>query len=249
MKRRSISPIYKVAYLELYEGIMNGLIKPGNLLPSEKVLMDQYAISRTSARKALNKLVEEGLIYRVPGKGSFVKNTIRAKIHLFGSFNDILDIARSTKFKVIKFEYTQLERGSDIAIILGQKKDLQVLRIDRIRFINKNPFLYSINYLPEELGQYLTKEEVETNSISDLLPKKCRVDIDYAIQRFKASVANQSLAQYLCTEMGFPLLNIERVTYSSSGQPVNFFIGFFRSDIYVFEAKFNFKSKPKKSPS
>jgi DNA-binding LacI/PurR family transcriptional regulator len=68
-----IQLFYKKIFNELAEQIASGRFKPGDLLPSEKALCDQYKVSRITTKKALDLLVEQGLIARFPGKGSFVK--------------------------------------------------------------------------------------------------------------------------------------------------------------------------------
>lgn len=65
-------PLYAVIMEEIKERIANGTYQPNDRLPSEKELMAAYGVSRIVAVNALTNLVKEGLIYRIPGRGSFV---------------------------------------------------------------------------------------------------------------------------------------------------------------------------------
>ena len=64
--------LYSTVYNDLYLKIKRGEFKPGDKIPTEKELSDTYAVSRITTRKALDMLQNDGLVYRVPGRGSFV---------------------------------------------------------------------------------------------------------------------------------------------------------------------------------
>lgn len=73
-------PLYKTIYNHFYDEIANGELEKGAQLPTESAISAQFLVSRITAKKAMNMLAEEGLIYRIPGKGSFVKNKSELKI-------------------------------------------------------------------------------------------------------------------------------------------------------------------------
>jgi DNA-binding LacI/PurR family transcriptional regulator len=70
----TVWPLYQKIYNQLSSDIASGVYLPGSRVPSEKELSTQYGVSRITSKRALEKLVEEGLIERVPGKGSFVRD-------------------------------------------------------------------------------------------------------------------------------------------------------------------------------
>lgn len=67
-------PLYQTILLDLKEEILSGKLQADEQLPTEKELSDRYQVSRITSKRALNELEQAGLIYRVRGKGSFVKN-------------------------------------------------------------------------------------------------------------------------------------------------------------------------------
>jgi GntR family transcriptional regulator len=238
MNERDGIPIYQRIRTQIYRDISMGTFKVGDLIPSELSLMKQYNVSRTTVRKAIESLTQEGLIDRRRGAGSFVKKDIaKAKVGLRGSLEDIFAVVKNTTSKVIRFEY--VDPTPEILANLKQDSLSQVLRIDRVRSLENAPFLYSINYLPDAIGQFLTKKDLEQFSLIEAIPKKCNVPVVKAVQNFGATIASSKVAGILGVPLGFPLVEIERVTMTSEDVPVNLFYGLYRSDIYKFTTVFS----------
>ncbi len=234
-------PLFQRIRIQLYKDISSGVFKVGDLIPTEAVLMKRYNTSRTTVRRAIASLVEEGVIVGKRGKGSFVKrNVAKTNVKLRGSFKDIIDVAKSTLANVLRFEY--VDANPEIAKHLAIKGNQRVLRVDRVRFAEKTPFLYSVNYLPEDIGQFLSKRDIEELPLMELLSKKCGVVLKNAVQNFSATVADDSMSNILKVPIGFPLLEIRRITSSSEDRPVNLFSGYFRADLYSFTATFSFEN-------
>jgi GntR family transcriptional regulator len=242
MREKGTIPLFQRIRIQLYRDISNGVFRVGDFIPTEADLMKRYNTSRTTVRRAIAGLVEEGIIVGKRGKGSIVKrNVAKANVRLRGSFGDILDVAKNTLVKVLRLEY--LAPDPEISKHLAIKGDRRVLRVDRVRFTNKTPFLYSINYLPEDIGQFLCKKDFEEAPLLELLSKKCHVELKSAVQDFSAAVADHYVSHILNVPVGFPLLEIKRVVLSSEGTPVNLFVGFFRADIYSCTTTFSYEEQ------
>ena len=238
MGERNEAPRYQTIRAQIYNDISSGKIKVGDLIPSEAALMDQYQASRTTVRKAIEHLSNEGIIVRKRGVGSIVnKKVVAANVRLSGSFDDLLDVAHSTSVKVVRFEY--VDPSPEVCKQLMLDSSSQVLRIDRIRYMEKTPFMYSVNYLPDAIGQFFTKMDLEVTSLLELVPDKCNIKLIRAMQEFNATIADNLMAGLLNVPLGFPLLQIDRITLGDNDLPVNLFYGYFRSDIYKFTTEFS----------
>lgn len=238
IKYKNVIPLYQQIRVQLSNDILSGIFKVGEPIDTETVLMKKYNASRTTVRKAISSLVEEGIITRTAGKGSFVKKELpRARIKLTGTFGDILNVAKNTSAKIIRFEFITVPL--DVREKLGLGNDERVLRVDRVRFVNNTPFLYSVNYLPEDIGKLLSIEDIENSTLTELFESKCNKVLKSQTQEFGANVANDVMAKLLNVQVGFPLLQIKRVTISTEDRPINLFISNFRSDIYIFTATFS----------
>lgn len=242
MKKERVIPLYQQIRVQIMNEMRIGNLSVGDAIDTESALMKKYDASRTTVRNAISALVKEGFIERTAGKGSFVKKNLpRAEVRLTGTFEDILNVAKTTSAKVLRFEF--VEPPSIISDKLNLTKNERVLRIDRVRFVESTPFLYSINYLPEDIGKYLTIKDVEESVLTELFTDKCKQVLKKQTQEFGATVADDKTAKILQIPVGFPLLQIKRLTLSGDNIPINLFVSNFRSDIYVFTATFLYENK------
>ena len=164
-------PLYQRIRAQLLNDISSHIIGLGDPIPTEAELMKNYSASRTTVRRAISSLVKEGMIVRKPGKGSFVKkSTSKTHVKLTGSYSDILGVSKRTLAKVLRFEY--VKPPFDVSKELRIKEDERVLRIDRIRFAEGIPFLYSINYVPEDIGRSFSIKDLEEYNMTELLTEK-----------------------------------------------------------------------------
>jgi DNA-binding GntR family transcriptional regulator len=232
-------PLYRLIHTQLSNDIYMGKLKLGDLIPTESELMARFSASRTTIRHAMSKLVSEGLLVRKRGVGTFVaKEREKTQLRLTGSFEDILDVGRSTLHKVIRFEY--IEAPPRISRILQIPEGEAILRVDRVRFSKEEPFLYSINYLPDSIGRILNKHILQEKPLLEIVAEQCNLPVVNGKQRFRATLADQDVSKLLNLTIGSPLLEIERVVNTKDEKPLYLFHGFFRSDLYSFIAEFSF---------
>lgn len=232
-------PLYRLIHTQLSNDIYMGKLKLGDLVPTESELMARFSASRTTIRHAMSKLVSEGLLVRKRGVGTFVaKEREKTQLRLTGSFEDILDVGRTTLHKVIRFEY--IESPLRIAGLLQLSEGETILRVDRVRFSKEEPFLYSINYLPDSIGRFINKQILQEKPLLEIVTEQCNLPVVSGRQRFRATLADQEVAKLLNVTIGAPLLEIERIVNTKDEKPLYLFYGFFRSDLYSFIAEFSF---------
>jgi GntR family transcriptional regulator len=148
--RKTPVPFYFQLAELLEDEIVSGRWQPGARVPSEGQLGDRYELSRTTIRQALARLEQEGLINRVKGRGTFVRDS-RPRSWLIqsteGFFGDELRRAgRSVVSRILRLERSQLPRWASDA--LGVAPDEDGLIIERIRSVDGLVALHVANYLP-----------------------------------------------------------------------------------------------------
>ena len=104
LSQESTTPLYQQLFTLIKHEIQNGGLKPGDLLPSENQLCSQYNLSRSTVRQALNQLVDESLVIRRRGKGSFIatKKLSRNLNHLYNFTEDILELGLHPSSEVLE---------------------------------------------------------------------------------------------------------------------------------------------------
>ena len=221
LDEKSFVPLYYQLIEELRENIENGEWPPNSLIPSETELCERYKVSRGTVRQALSQLVQEGLLYRKQGKGTFV-----AEPKITQQLNKFYSFAQDMREKGLKPSSLLLQKGkilpdSYIKNILGLKEKEMVYKIMRLRLADEEPLILETSYLVEELFPDLDKEDVEKISLYDLIIKKYRVKITRAKETFEPILVDRFEAEKLKIPVGSPALLVKRIAYTA-GIPFEF---------------------------
>jgi len=231
LDKNSPIPLYFQLEEILKERIETGELQTGDLLSSEKELSEKYKISRPTIRQALRGLVSEGLLYREKGKGTFIA---KPKIdygfiqRLTTFYDDMVEKGFTPKTRVIKQEVRTV-RGA-IAKKLNIQKGEKIIFLNRIRFIENEPIVNVMNFIPYQLCPDLIKEDLENHSLYQILTDK------YGLKPYKAEitlepiVAEEYDAQILKINKGAPMHLMQNITYTKDNITMDYFESRFRGD-------------------
>ncbi|MCP4183109.1 MAG: GntR family transcriptional regulator [Hyphomicrobiales bacterium] len=233
-KKRS-GPLYAQLRDHLVATIKNGGIKPGEPLPSERKIAEIGNVSRITVRKAVQELVRDGLVVQKQGSGTSVApelGKVQQSLSILTSFSE--DMARRGKeVRSIWLEKGLFSPSPRETMALGLMADSQVSRISRLRIADDIPLAIERAALSP---QYLPDPENVGKSLYDHLDR-CGFKPSRAIQRISANNLGKSDAELLQTSEGAASLNIERLSYLSTGQIVEFTQSIYRGDTYDFVAE------------
>lgn len=210
--------------------IQKGQLKPYDLLPSEKELCRKWQASRSTVRKAMDHLTDRGLIFRVPGKGSFVSFP-----KISHDTTQILSFTEKMKAQgldvVTKLIQKELIKPSEeIAAALKLSPRDRVLKIQRLRIVKGDPLALQTAYLPSTICGNLMKEDLENKSLNQLLRDECRLTLSRSEIWIEAPIITFKERQLLGNP-GIPtFLAVVGVTFDQNNQPVRFSRGIFRGD-------------------
>lgn len=244
MLRDKAIPLYYQLETILRKKITSGGYSPDVPLPSEDALAEEYEVSRITVRQALSSLEKDGLVIRQRGKGTFVSekaDTLELP-RFTGSIEDLILMGKRTKTKVIESSWID---APDIIRQRLKLKEGKVLRIEKIRYIEGDPFSHVYNYLPPELGGKLPMELVESKPMLMILEDELGVRANEAEQSVEATIADAEDASLLGVRVGDPLLKAERTVYDVKGNPVEYVSVVYRADKYAFTMKLKRKRTEK----
>ncbi|MGE3065222.1 MAG: GntR family transcriptional regulator [Hyphomicrobiaceae bacterium] len=217
--RKRGGPLYAQVRQLLRERIRSGAWRPGQLLPNEFEIADQFGVSQGTARKALDALAQDGLVVRRQGRGTFVVEHTPAHVmfrffHLYENGGaQILPGSRNIKIKVGRA--TDAERTT---LLLA--RGANVIRISRIRTHGDKPFIVETITLPEALFPGLAEGSHVPNTLYDLFQKTFGILVVRADERISAIAASPGEARALGVPKGAPLLKIDRVGFGLDETPV-----------------------------
>ncbi len=211
--------------------IETGRWKVGERLPSERELCEAFNLSRTTVREAIDALVNEGLLRREKGRGTFVSEPkiLEGLLQSPTGFTDsMLEQGYRVDTKLLGMEIVPARPS--LAHQLRLAVDEQVVRIDRQRFILGEPILLVTSYVPYRICPSLINDDLTWNSLYHLLQGKYGLRIARAKRFMEAVAANEYEAKLLSVKPGSPLMLIESTSYLEDGTPVEAFKAVHRGD-------------------
>jgi GntR family transcriptional regulator len=223
--QEAAGPNFHPLYSQIKELLIRRLAarewKPGDALPSEIALANEYGVSQGTLRKALNEMEAERLVVRRQGKGTFAaKHSANRSLfqffHLVGK-NGERQLPESRVLECSAGRATQSERAA-----LGLEAGMSVTRISRVRQMNGRPVICERISVPTSLFpelQRCTPEEV-TNTLYDMYETRYGVIVVRAKEQLRAVAAGEEESRLLDVPAGSPLLEIDRVALNIERQPV-----------------------------
>lgn len=232
--RNSPLPRYYQLKEIMRERIRTGEWKPGDLIPSERELSEQYGISRMTARQAITDLTNEGLFYREQGKGTFVSQhkVTQQLLSLTGFTEDIRARGQRPGAKVLFAEMRPAEEAT--AERLRVKPGQLIFCVQRLRLADNEPLAIELSQIHFQGCERLLEEDLEQNSLYRLLESKYGQPPMEAEQELEAGLAGSEEAQLLNLSLGSPVLFTRRVTYTDRNRPLEYAKAVYCGNKYIF---------------
>lgn len=210
----------KAAYISIHdqikEQIDNGIWKIGQRLPSERDLADEYGVSRMTLRQGITLLVEEGVLQRKVGSGTYVASTrVQEKMRGTTSFTELMQLqGKMPTSKLLSYNKTKPTEKE--AEQLGLARGEHIIRMERVRYADNVPVVYEIASIPERLIKNVPKEDVTNHFFKTLVENGYRIGTSK--QTIFARLADEKVAQYLQIAKNQAILALRQVSYLEDGQ-------------------------------
>jgi len=226
------SPLYMQLARKIAQAIRDGRYLADEALPSERVLSETLQLSRVTARKAIDQLVEQGLVVRKRGSGNYIAPKLEQPLSRLTSFSEELHQRGFTPSS--RWLSRRLTAAApDEQLTLGLSTGARVVRLERLRLADGTVMAYEVTVLPE---QVLPDPEAVQASLYECLAQQGKAPVR-ALQHIRALNADTRLASLLGVPDGQAVLYITRVGYLETGQPVELTHSYCRSDYYGFVAE------------
>ncbi len=230
--RTSAVPLYIQLANNLRSLISEGALEQEGLLPSERTLSQQTGASRVTIRKAIEQLVEEGLLKRRQGSGTFLASRIEQPSDVLSGFTEDMRRRGATP-RSIWLTKTISAPTPEEAAILQITPATDVARLGRVRLDGGDPLAIEHAVIP---ASFLPPLGRIRQSLYDALRSVGNLPVT-GTQRLHASLATPVEAGLLSIEPGSPVLRIERRTCLADGAPVELTRSAYRGDRYEFVAE------------
>lgn len=218
--KHETEPAYQVLSTQLRRDIAAGLYKNGARLPTEFELAERYEVSRQTVRRGFVDLVAAGIVYRVPGRGTFVNESGGRYLRQQGSIRDLMNLSSDTTMEVV----SPLQRRVDVEAASRLRLDSDVVYTVVFRRIHEGVrFVLTTVHLPEGIARLIldTPEmatgAVSTSTVIGLLEPHLDSPISEAAQSITVDSATTAVAEGLGCDVDRPMLRIDRLYRDGNG--------------------------------
>lgn len=209
-------------YLQLH-GILKGKMERqewevDSQIPTEEELCRQFNVSKATVRIAVAELVREGYLRRQQGKGTFVcKRVIPEGLSMFTSFKEIM-LEAGVAFETQVLAQTVMMLTDELELKLDVPENKHIIYLKRVRLVGGEPVLLQESYLPHAVCPALLAEELERQSILDLLEQRCGVRVTRVRDYIEVVSLGEEEARLLNLTPGSPALLLEQYFYAGETQ-------------------------------
>lgn len=222
----SYRPLYDQIKVLLTQSLIGGEWRPGDMIPSEIELAGRFKVSQGTVRKAIDSLAGENILIRRQGKGTFVATHDTEVIKL----RFLRLTSASGQKELLKNEFISCVKNkadSNLAKILDVKASASTIEVKRLLSFSGRPLIYDHIVVPAAPFKGLNSASVLENngSMYSMYETQFGVRMIRAEERLKAVAADKEVAAALGLDVGFPLLSIERVSFTYGDKPMEWRYG------------------------
>jgi DNA-binding GntR family transcriptional regulator len=230
--RNSPVPLYFQVAQHLEHLIESGELAVGTRLENEIDLADRLRLSRPTMRRAIEYLVDRGLLVRKRGVGTQVVHVkVQRQVELTSLYDDLAKTHRDPHTRVLSFA---TEPAPDaLALELGIPQGTEVYVFERLRYAGDEPLALMRNHVPADLLR-LTPEDLEAQGLYNLF-RANGINLRIAKQSIGARAATTTEARALDETKGAPLLTMVRAAYDDQGRAVEHGSHIYRASRYSFD--------------
>lgn len=225
-------PLYFQVAQKIESAIMAGDLPAGSRLENEVSLGERLGLSRPTVRRAIQDLVDKGLLVRRRGIGTqVVHGQVTRGVELTSLYEDLDRNGQKPSTKIL--DYKVLKADAKIAERLGVEPGSPVLYLRRVRSADNVAVSIMENWLPQDFTD-ISENELNEHGLYQILRAR-GVTIRVAKQRIGARKASQQESAILAIDKHAALLTMDRTAYDNSGRAIEFGHHCYRPDLYSFE--------------
>lgn len=220
-------------YVFLHDAISRGNLVPGQKLPSENDLAQQFGVSRVTVRRAMAALSDQGLVVRKPGMGTVVGSPALSSSIITADVSNLLPhivrMGKDSQVRMLEFAYVPATPyvAEKLGLVPGERVQYSV----RVRSRAGEPFSYLTTYVPERVAQNYSEADLGRTPLYALL-ERSGVKVHRATQTISAMLASPVVSEALQLSQGSPLIALTRVVYDEKSRGVELLEALYRPDRY-----------------
>lgn len=233
-RENRIVPLYHQVEQVIRHRIATRQYGSGLQIPSEHELGRELKVSRVTIREALRELVREHLLVKVQGKGTFVAPDLPKVLQPI-KYNGFLEdlYQRVEQLKVVNVRMGRMPVTDKVRATLHLPADVaEIVEIKRCRHVQGEPFSFTVNYLPVEIGEQVDPAVLKTVPLNTVFERDLKIPVVRAEETVEAAPANPEVAEQLAIPVLYPVMHVTRVMFTEGDRAFEVVETFYRADKY-----------------
>lgn len=239
MNKRSgdSTPVYLKLQTKIQSEIENGRLSPGDSIPPEKELAQMHQVSCGTVKKAILNLANEGYLYRIQGRGTFVAGTTvrRENLRYYCCFNAFG--SKEARLKIKFLELKKIDGTEQINRYLKIRHNQGLYELRRLFISNKKPLIYCVSYFSQKL--FLELETFQTNRFERFplylfLEKKYGLPTTLNRELISTVKTDEGVSKILNVTQGTSVLFIEMISFTYRKKPYEYRRSYCIADTHKF---------------
>lgn len=235
------TPLYQQLKETLCAQVKEGVFTPDSPIPSERELCHKYSLSRTTVRQAINEAVQEGILVKKQGKGTYVvpRKITQGLIKITSFEKTITNQGMIPSTKVV--EHKEINPDVEIAHFLNVSINEKIIKLVLLGLANQDPMVYYTSYFSFQIGQQMVRKALDKEkqkqafSTYDLYFEDCEFLAATNQQIFEASVADDFLKKQLGIKRQAPVFLVISLVRDKYDKILEYRKAFYRGDRYKFQ--------------
>jgi len=227
-------PVYVQIVIDIRLDIFSGMIKPGELIPSEASLVSKYGVSRETVRKSLKELEHQGFIYARPGKGYFVAKPEHDQFILNFSDEDERLISKIHRINVVSSD-------AEVESALNLLSSKSIVKITRISMLSDTPVAYELRYIPYDKGMPVIESDIKYAVFPDIAAAKTTPFAFHTEMKIGAEFGDSEVQKALKCGPKDPLLVVYRYFIDQDSVTIAYGKKYIRSEFGCLQAVSGYK--------
>ncbi len=234
LDRDGPTPIFQQIRAQIDKAIAAGELGPDQRIPSERELSTRFGVSRMTVRQALDAMIQDGRLYALSGKGTFVASRrpkLEQPLHHLTGFTQDME-RRGLRPSSRTLEVGTIPASLELARLLDIAPQAEAVRVSRLRLANDQPLAIEVVHLPSWRVPGILGHDLGTHSLYQVLERHYGIRPARARQTMEASEPDTDEAGLLGLERPYPVLRITRSSSDQTGHVIEYVRSVYRGDRY-----------------
>lgn len=242
INRSSFKPIYLQISDLIRADIESGKLKVGDQIWSERFIVDEFKVSRNTAKEAIEELARHGLVTRMQGYGTYVSdNRVNYGLQRMTSFTEETQM-RGMKPSSRLLALSQVTADPVVAQKLRLMPEEEVYHLERLRLADDRPMALHVSFVPVSRCPNLERFDFSQQSLFSVMEQEYGLKLTWQEASITPVIAHKNEAAILNIKTGLPLLRSDGVAYLEDDTPIEAHQILYRSDLYQFTVRSTRKS-------